>query len=138
MNEPFSSFLPVFTRVRELWLTFHVPLISEHVQNGSSVSRSLRAVPIANYIVGFNSNLILELAELPKLTIAGICGCQNCSDQVIRSGVFTQGDEDMESLRAVSEISRQIKDGTKEQGREIEVRTWLLYGKGMLEETVLC
>ncbi|KAH7077959.1 hypothetical protein BKA63DRAFT_275512 [Paraphoma chrysanthemicola] len=133
-NRWLSEKLPVLTNLRELAIAFHAPLFTSGVQSGTSW---LRALSIDDYIVGFDTQSVLSLAELQRITITGTSGTGSCRKKRPYNLDVIEHDEDIECLRVILDLGRQIKDGFVQQGRQVEVAVRLVYGKDKKEENVI-
>jgi len=129
--------LPLFPRLRNLEVAFHAPLLCRHPVHVRHYVNYPQAMPIDGFMKHFDPQPVLLLKELQKITITGTSGYCNRSDEIIRSNKKITGDGVLEDIQAISNIARQIKDGFKRQGRDVTVKTKLMYGEGKHDEVVL-
>ena len=137
VNVYLSHLLPVFPRLRDIELAFHAPLICEHPDQARQHADRPKVIPIDAFMQDFDTPPILWLEELQRITIIGASGFYNRNNEMIRGNKKIEGDGKLEDVQIISEIAQQIRNVFKEKGRDVTVKTRLLYGEGKHDEVVL-
>jgi hypothetical protein len=118
--------------LRELTLRFHAPY---RVINNAI---SMQATLILPFLDGFDTECVLKLDKLRKLTLTADSNVDGIVRMIISDGdeVPTFQGDDAENLRPVLDLGKQIKDGFKERGQDVEVQVRLRYA-GQCDLTTL-
>jgi hypothetical protein len=114
-----------FGKIEELTLNFYAPTMTHRS------TRTTYATPINKFIERFGIPESLLLRNIRKIVITG----QSCMKSDYEHERSVQDDR-VEHLQALREPAQRIKDAFSSEGRDVDVRLWLLYS-GKYDETVL-
>lgn len=136
-NNLLCSAMPYLPELRELNLKLYAPLLfGDTLWNGFQIT-PIYSLAVDNYLCGFELDAILGLGRLEKLSITGISGDCNKTDQINRTGNIIIDDGKSRNLTAILDLCEQIKHGFIIQKRSVVIRAHLRYAvsKGT-EETL--
>lgn len=136
-NNLLCSTMPYLPELRELNLKLYAPLLfGDTLWNGFQIT-PIYSLAVDNYLCGFELDAILGLGRLEKLSITGISGDCNKTDQINRTGNMIIDDGKSRNLTAILDLCQQIKHGFIIQKRSVVIRAHLRYAvnKGT-EETL--
>lgn len=133
-----GALLPKFPQLRQLSFAVHAPLRYVGVIPNTANVDCVRALSINRYIKDFDTQALLALKELTKVTISGSAGRHNCPEEFsVPALTSVEQDGKIENLQAVKDLAREIKDGFQKQDQDVVVELHLTYGGDKEEQIVM-
>jgi hypothetical protein len=126
-NGLLCSMMPYLPQLRELNLTLYAPLLCTSTLWNSLGNEPIQTLAMNDYLCGFEFDVILGLGRLERLSIMGIGGDCNKTNQITRNGNKIINDSKSSNFTAMLDLCRQIKYGFVVQKRNVAVRACLRY-----------
>ncbi|KAB2106149.1 hypothetical protein AG0111_0g5849 [Alternaria gaisen] len=129
--------MPYLPQLRELDLKLYAPLLfGDTLWNGFQIT-PIYSLAVDNYLCGFQLDAILGLGRLEKLSITGISGDCNKTDQINRTGNMIIDDVKSRNLTAILDLCQQIKHGFIAQKRSAVITAHLRHAVNKSTEETL-